>query len=116
MQKQREKKNILSSVLPINMISQILGSRTSICVAVFQGTDVFIKRAPSSPSSFPSCVTPYSVEYPFGHFKSAALLMSPLHHLPTLSVLDLGGRVDSSDAEPELLRIKQNFGAISVLS
>lgn len=68
MQKQREKKkNILSSVLPINMISQILGSRTSICVAVFQGTDVFIKRAPSSPSPFPSCVTPYSVEYPFGH-------------------------------------------------
>jgi len=61
-------------------------------------------------------MTPYSVEYPFGHFKSAALLMSPLHHLPTLSVLDLGGRVDSSDAEPELLRIKQNFGAISFLS
>ena len=36
-------------------------------------------------------VTPYGMEYPFGWFRSAALVMFPPHLLPTPSLLALGG-------------------------
>lgn len=82
----------------------------------FSGNRCFHKKSPLFSLSFPILCDTIQCGISIWSLKSTALLMSPLHHLPTLSVLDLGERVDSPDAVPALLRIKQNFSAISVLS
>ena len=70
------------------MFGHVLGSRASKRVVVVQEEQ---PPPPGEPPFLLLSVTSGVMEYPFGWFRSAALVMPPPHHLPTPSLLALGG-------------------------